>query len=353
MTPRCSIETKGSSHKAFLVNGVHSNIKSLDEIFQDIDGERQILDMNIQRYYYIKKVAVLGSIAKAAENLYVSPSAISQCIALEEKEHQITIFDRHTKPMKLTHQGSIYLNCVEELLHCYKNMEDRLRKDSLYAQDFVLTIALSSVLVTDFFFTITPAFQEKYPHARFRIICSNTSGVEALLLNREIDYAISGFASNSNKITNIELTSYPPAILAAPPNHPIVEQHKNKTEWKDRPIIDLREIQHENFILAPPGDNLRNLANLLFKYYNINPVEKIQISQSFSIQQLVQQGYGFGFINAHRAVIGKESPTNYFHLNSSILPAQRKLYLQYHYKEQLSEPAKYTIHLFKQYYSDR
>lgn len=306
--------------------------------------------MNIHRYRYIIKVAATGSITAAANQLYVSPSAISQCIMAEEKEHNIKIFDRNSKPLGLTPQGEIYLRFARELLQSYENMTRRLQENVLYTNEFTLSIAIPSILISDFFSAIMPAFQNQYPGAHFKFVSPINSMYETYLMNREVDCAILGYPCASPKITNIVLGEYPSAILAAPPNHPIIISYNHLKTWEKRPVLDLRQIKDEDFILAPEHDGLRNIADMIFKGYNIFPKERIQISNSISILSLVKKGLGFGFINTHKTLIEGESPINFFHLDPSFLQIKRAIYLQHYYRSFPSEPLEYIINLIKQYY---
>ena len=58
--------------------------------------------MNIEQLQYIIEVSELGTIAKAADKLHVSHSAISQAIANLESELGITIFNRSRSVSKCT-----------------------------------------------------------------------------------------------------------------------------------------------------------------------------------------------------------------------------------------------------------
>ena len=61
--------------------------------------------MNIEQLQYIIEVSEQGTIAKAAENLHVSHSAISQAIASLESELGITIFNRSRSGSICTTEG--------------------------------------------------------------------------------------------------------------------------------------------------------------------------------------------------------------------------------------------------------
>ena len=66
--------------------------------------------MNIQYLKYAVEVARIGSISRAAEELYIAQPNLSRAIKELEKDLGITIFDRNSKGMTLTDRKSTRLN---------------------------------------------------------------------------------------------------------------------------------------------------------------------------------------------------------------------------------------------------
>ena len=55
-----------------------------------------------RQYMYIKAIAEQGSILKAAERMYVTPSALSKHVQKMESALGVKLFDRAATPLKLT-----------------------------------------------------------------------------------------------------------------------------------------------------------------------------------------------------------------------------------------------------------
>ncbi len=77
---------------------------------------------------YFSRVAVCGSIKKAAEELYISQSAISKSIAELENELQCSLFDRHGKRLKLNKYGRRLLELCSEILSLTGSVHTELQK---------------------------------------------------------------------------------------------------------------------------------------------------------------------------------------------------------------------------------
>ena len=64
--------------------------------------------MQLSALRYFLETARLGSIRRAAEALYVAPSAVSRQIALLEQTFGMPLFERHAAGMRLTSAGEVF-----------------------------------------------------------------------------------------------------------------------------------------------------------------------------------------------------------------------------------------------------
>ena len=78
---------------------------------------------------YAVEVARIGSINKAAEELYIAQSNLSRCIKDLEADLGIVIFDRSFRGMVLTPEGEKFihyaqkvLNQIDDIENMYKNV---------------------------------------------------------------------------------------------------------------------------------------------------------------------------------------------------------------------------------------
>ena len=63
-------------------------------------------------FAYIDEVARAGSIRKAAEALFITPSALDRRVQDLEKELGTELFERHARGMRLTAAGELFLHHV-------------------------------------------------------------------------------------------------------------------------------------------------------------------------------------------------------------------------------------------------
>ena len=79
-----------------------------------------------QELEYIYEIYKSGSFSKAAENLYITQPALSMAVKKIESEIGMSIFDRATRPLKLTETGKIYIEAIEKFLTLEEDMNNKI-----------------------------------------------------------------------------------------------------------------------------------------------------------------------------------------------------------------------------------
>ncbi|MBQ8310377.1 MAG: LysR family transcriptional regulator [Clostridia bacterium] len=111
---------------------------------------------------YVYRVYLEKSFSRAAEKLYISQPSLSAAVARKERELGFRIFDRSTKPVSLTARGAIYLEMLEEIAECERNMQRRVQKLSNDQHQFI-GIGGGSFSTYYLMTCICGAFYRRYP----------------------------------------------------------------------------------------------------------------------------------------------------------------------------------------------
>jgi len=110
--------------------------------------------------------ARLGSVAKAAEELGVTPSAVSQQIHALETQLGTTLLTKAGRGIKLTEAGERYYDSIAESLERIGEATDRIRG---YHAVATLTIRASPTLSSKWLLPRLASFIEAHPHIDVRI----------------------------------------------------------------------------------------------------------------------------------------------------------------------------------------
>ena len=72
--------------------------------------------MDLHYLEYIIEIANMHSISRAAENLFITQSTLSQYLSRLEAELGVSLFERRRNEMTLTPAGKLYVNACEQML---------------------------------------------------------------------------------------------------------------------------------------------------------------------------------------------------------------------------------------------
>ncbi|MGF2614811.1 LysR family transcriptional regulator [Rossellomorea vietnamensis] len=123
--------------------------------------------MNIDQLEHVIEVANTGSLTKAAENLHVSLSAISQSISKLEKELGIQLFIRNRNGAVPTFEGKgIIEKAVETLVKVNELKEEADKYSDSLAGELKIGIIPSP---TNFLIDIVSTFKSDYPNVKIEI----------------------------------------------------------------------------------------------------------------------------------------------------------------------------------------
>ena len=144
--------------------------------------------MLTKQYQYVIEVAETGNFSKAAENLFMAQSSLSQYIKKLEKELGVTLFDRSTQPVKLTEAGKSYLKTAYDITFLEKQLLNQLETfQQVKKKKIILGITRywGSLLLP----RILPAFQKRYPFIQLEMKEGKTKDLIDWLDNKRIDIA--------------------------------------------------------------------------------------------------------------------------------------------------------------------
>lgn len=146
------------------------------------------MNFRIEQYRIFNVVAKTNSFSKAAENLYMTQSAVSQAIKQLETSIDTILFKRTAKGVELTQAGSIlykYTSSAMELLET-----GLVRVEALKSLDEgELKIGASDTISTHFLLPHLEMFHKLYPNIKIQIINRVSFETLDLLKNGKIDIA--------------------------------------------------------------------------------------------------------------------------------------------------------------------
>ncbi|MCI1255642.1 MAG: LysR family transcriptional regulator [Corynebacterium provencense] len=232
---------------------------------------------------YFVRVAELGSMTAASEELYVAQSAVSSAVHQLESSLGATLFiRRRSRGVQLTDQGRAFFTAALNVLNSADEAMNCLRPDHL-----------SGHLHTGCFTTLAPfwlpeIFEEirlTCPDVRCTIDEVTASEVERRLNQRELD-AVFTYSFDYGRSVDVDIIAEAPVYAAFSADSPLAARSRvSLTELVDLPLILLDLDKSSGYFLS------------LFRDLGLKP----QVHQRFGsfevVRSMVARGHGYTILN--------------------------------------------------------
>jgi DNA-binding transcriptional LysR family regulator len=176
-------------------------------------------DINFELYKIFYYAAKHQSFSKAAAEVYISQSAVSQAIKNLEAKLNIQLFFRKTRQLQLTSEGQILFSHIEQAFNMIKFGENKIAEMiSLAAGE--IRIGASDTVCKYNLLPYLKRFNQCYPKIKMKVINRTSQQITGLLENGAIDLGIITLpfkaAGNLSPIEIHELFSVTDIFVAAP-----------------------------------------------------------------------------------------------------------------------------------------
>jgi DNA-binding transcriptional LysR family regulator len=235
------------------------------------------------------------SFVRAAENLHLTPPAVTMQVKELEGHVGMPLFERRGKQVSLTTTGEYMLVYTRKILATVKDAEDaaaRLQR----AETGVLTIGFVST-AKYFLMRLLAEFRAKHPGVEVQLSIGNRDQLIKMLQNSEVDIAVMGRPPKELP-TRAEPFAAHPHVFVASVDHPLAK----------RGLLTVEDLRPYDFIAREKGAGTRAAMEKFFEDTHVEPRLKIELHSNEIIKQAVMAGLGLGFLSLH--TIGLELEQN-------------------------------------------
>jgi DNA-binding transcriptional LysR family regulator len=226
------------------------------------------------------------SLTRAAEELHLTPPAVSIQIRLLEGHAHAELFERVGRHLRLSEAGAEVLERTREILAQIREAEEAIAGLASLEQG-LLDIAV--INAGDYFFPwIIAAFRERHPRIRVRLSVGNRDELLARLAGHETDLAVMSHPPTRTEFAAEPFAPHPHVIVAAP-DHPLAGKRS----------VALEKIAREPLITRESGSATRLAMEQAFNESGVVPRIEMEIASNETIKQAVAAGFGLGFLSAH------------------------------------------------------
>ena len=144
------------------------------------------MDRNVE---YILEVARCGGITRAAENLFITPSALSKYVIALEDQLQVKLFHRIGKSFVPTKAGEYYIRRCMEIEQIYQEMGQEMESIACISRR-ILRLGVQPNLAERVLRFVLPKLQERLPGIRISMHETRGDSLISMLKDQNLDVVI-------------------------------------------------------------------------------------------------------------------------------------------------------------------
>ncbi|RVV99580.1 LysR family transcriptional regulator [Mesobaculum littorinae] len=187
----------------------------------------------------IKAIHDTGGLARAAERLHITQSALSHQVKGLEDQAGVELFVRRTKPLKLSAAGLRLLKLAERILPEIAALEDEF-SGLRSGRAGRMHIAIECHACFEWLFPVLEKFRHAWPEVDVDIRPGLAFGALPALQREEVDLVISSDPETLDCVEFTPLFDYEPRFVAAA-KHPLA----------DKPFVEAEDFRDETLITYP------------------------------------------------------------------------------------------------------
>lgn len=221
-----------------------------------------------------------GNLARAAERLHVTQSALSHQIKSLENYFEAPLFLRNSKPLRLTPAGEKLIELARQVLPLVEGAESDLRRVAR-GELGRLHIAIECHACFEWLAPVLTRYRQQWPQIEVDIRVGVSFEALPALQKGEVDLVISSDPVKSTDLQFAELFDYE-ALLVMPAGHPLTRKRR----------IQPADLAGETLITYPVNRQRLDVFSHFLQPAGVEPVAVRQSELTAVILLLVASGRG-------------------------------------------------------------
>ena len=243
---------------------------------------KQEIKMNYNHLIYFQTLAKYEHYRKAAEELHITQPSLSNAIHSLENDLQVSLFEKEGRGVRLTKQGTRFLEYVNTALREIQMGREMLHYEQMQP-DTLLRIGLVMSVAYEDFPRWIREFQKKTGKKLFYSCTNDTTDALTLALKSgDLDLIICSRVNDPK----IRFTTLFPQqlVLLTPKGH----------RFSSRKSVDIQDLNGETFIAHTRVTAMHEILADICRQYHINVKIVAEADEDRAIIGMVRAGLGCG-----------------------------------------------------------
>lgn len=233
--------------------------------------------MELRQLKYFTKTAETLNFSKAAKELFITQSTLSQQIRQLEIELDVQLFERNSHEMQLTEAGKELLPYANDTIKAADTCHNRicdLKQLLTGTLNIGVTYSFSPIL-TETVLT----FMKRYPQVKLNVFYKTMAELMVMLENREVDFVLA-FRPTQHHERIESHTLFDNTLSAIVRNgHPLAT----------RQTITLKELEEYDFALPAQGLQARNTFESIYQERDLHFNVRIELNEVNILLKLIKR----------------------------------------------------------------
>lgn len=246
--------------------------------------------MNWQHLVYFDKVAKYEHLTKAAEELFMTSSALSRAMSSLEEELGISLFERSSRKIKLTQYGKVFHNYVHQAITSVNTGTSVVQRLADIKNGTINVSSIFSVGAS-YIPSLVRQFHEKHEGIQIELAQKTTQQILHDITDGVTDIGFCGEFDNDEEypLINKEFIYYEEVVLIVPNSHALATKKE----------VSFEDIKDETFI---GYNNSTGIVHTIYNeiaskgYPDFRFKTAFKSNEDSNVVGLVREGLGIAFL---------------------------------------------------------
>lgn len=222
--------------------------------------------MTIDEIQWMTELFKTGKMSKAAENLFITQPALSQCLQRIEQQLGFRLFERSNRGLKPTPKGQLFYETAQQISSSYQQF---LVQAALLDQQKIkdITIGAAAYLSYCCSVDILSELKKQFPDNSFQIFEASTHDLLDALHENRIQLVITLEAVRKEPLTNHPFGALPCGIFLREGS----DLRKNAYQKDGKWYLDPACLSKEPLVIARKGQGTRIVAEEILAEAGVKP----------------------------------------------------------------------------------
>lgn len=245
--------------------------------------------MTLRHLQIFAKVCEHMSMSEAANELYISQSAVSQSIRELESHYELSLFTRDRRKLRLTHAGEKLLLYAQRMMELSDGIDRCMRETKVTPE---LRLGVTAGLGEHYLPELLQRYREQVGESQVVVHCGERAYLERALLANQLDLALFEGEIQSSAFQSYELSEEPLCVVCAEESGLLAALRE------DEPVLTQKELFAQPLMIPAPGSTAYSRLLPLLRQWDVPLHLPSLFSDYGALCACVRRDLGIGIVPA-------------------------------------------------------